>query len=150
MLQCLHRNSYRPTTEAQEPTDILVLLPLRDLEIVNLPVITIPLPNLQQLLHSRMSFMFSLEQENSLLWDPCILRRRHGNLHRPGHGKQELSLRDFQRISHFLRIVSGRSPRHHTTGSQGTQHGNRVPDGIGGEEGDGLALLEAVFLLQGC
>lgn len=107
------RQPGRPTTEAQEPTDIPVRLACWDLERRSLSTGSVASAEINQLLDSRIPLLLALKQKDTVSGNPRILRRRHRNTHRRRHRHQKLGPARLQRVGHFLDIVSGRSARDH-------------------------------------
>lgn len=136
------------TTEAQKPTNVTIRFSLGNLERRCL-IRSVALAHLQQLLHSRIPLMVTLKQENPLSGNTSILRSRNSNRHRRRYRHENFSLRSFERIGHFFDIVCRRCTGNNTACTDSSQHGYRIPDGVGTEQSHRFARLKAIFSHKG-
>lgn len=134
--------------EGQEAADVFVLLPRWQLELLDLTLGTVRLADLEKLRHGGEAVEFPFEEEDSLLRDPCVLGCRGCDLHAAGDGEEEFGIGGLEGIAHLFDVVGWRGTRNDTARAQDTEHGAWVPDGVGGEESDGLTLLETILFDQ--
>lgn len=137
-----------PRAERQKPTHVFVLLALRQTELLDLTLFAILLAHGEQLLHGREPLQLALQQEHVTLRNSRVLGRRGRDLDAARHGEEEFRLGRLQRVRHLLDVVRGTGARHDAAGAQDAEHRAGIPDRVGGEERDGLALQQAIVLGQ--
>lgn len=128
---------------------ILVLLARRKAKLFNLASGAIILALLNEVLDGGEAFHGALEQKDMVERDTRTFGSSGGDFHGTGDSEEKLCLGRVQRITHLLDIIGRRGTRDDTAGAKDAEHGTWVPDGVGRKQGDGLTLLEAIFLDEG-
>lgn len=95
----------RARAEAQECTNILVLLAFGYFEAWELTVFSKRFSNIQEGFHCRETLQLALEKEDPMLWDPCVLCSGASNVHCSRHGHKEFSAGLAKRVSHLFDVV---------------------------------------------
>jgi len=107
------------------------------------------LANLDELFDSGIAVHLAFEKKQILFRDTHVLRSSRRNIHRIRMCHEELGVCSLERICHLFYIVCRRCTRYYATDSKNTEHGDRVPDGILTEKGNGLSHFKTILSDQG-